>query len=543
MIVRSKKLYSLVLIFSLVLTPTFSYCLTWSGLFSQAQKTYLYLAHNVSKYFSQQSKSSLIKNIREKLATYTHLFFAQNNQDLQVNKSSEVVVNKDIKDQSDAKSRFNYDYVSWKQACKKLPSFIKIGSSYTHTALDWNEFDFALRTFFVVNKIWYLKNTISWVEKAPAQTSDFFNIDAQIFAPFVQKLVVSTDSVIAVRGDLHGDIHSLMAYLDFLQKQGYMHGFKIINTKFNLLFLGDYVDRGNYGAEVLYTLMRLKIANPDQVILVRGNHEDITICSHYGFADEIAAKFGDDVTHSRVQNIARLYDFLPVALYLGSGCGAHKDFLQCCHGGMEVGFNPHALLQINSSIAFQWIEHLNQQTEYAKLDILPDAPCQAKSYFRDFKVNNFNDIGFMWSDFHVPRDGMLCMYNPGRGFMYGKDMTRAILKQESRGTHKVRGVLRAHQHSACMNDMMASILDPKNETNHKGVSKLWKDESTGNRDLWDGIVCTFLVAPDGVYSNQGALFDFDAFALLKMADTFDQWKLTVHRNMLKDIISDYQNRR
>ncbi|MDR3550133.1 MAG: metallophosphoesterase family protein [Candidatus Babeliales bacterium] len=458
------------------------------------------------------------------------------------------------------------DYKSWKDDCSKLPANIntKSENKYRHTALNWQKFEPVLNTFFAVNQQWYLEKNNHWLADAPKDDNEFYDITHSPFKPFVQKMVVAPGTTVAIRGDLHGDIHSLLAYIDFLQQKGYMHGFTITKKDFHILFLGDYVDRGNYGAEVLYTLMLLKIVNPDNVTMVRGNHEDIGMNADpkYAFKDECKAKFSqhdhalehveksaaqsiaasfmpasvsaslDNEFEARFKKIARLYDFLPAALYLGSGNAQGKDFMQCCHGGMEVGFDPVALLDTKSDIAFSWITSLNQVDEYKQLHL---PKCSAVQNLKNFKPYFWAQIGFMWNDYLVDALGDF-LFDPKRGFIYNKKVTAAILNRASRSHHKVKGVLRAHQHSSSNTPMMESILDPK--TNHQGVSKLWKDNAHScQHDLWDGIVCTFLVAPDSKHYNpNGTRFEFDAFALMTTANTFDKWQFKVHRNMLKDIL-------
>jgi diadenosine tetraphosphatase ApaH/serine/threonine PP2A family protein phosphatase len=72
-----------------------------------------------------------------------------------------------------------------------------------------------------------------------------------------------------VVGDLHGDLESLITILNnsaFMQKM-------TASKDASIIFLGDYGDRGAGSAEVYYTILRLKLAFPEQVILLRGNHE------------------------------------------------------------------------------------------------------------------------------------------------------------------------------------------------------------------------------------------------------------------------------
>ncbi len=90
--------------------------------------------------------------------------------------------------------------------------------------------------------------------------------DADLLSPFVQKLLVDPDDQLGFIGDLHGSIHSLLRSLLRLKNLGYVSNeWKIVNPGFYLIFLGDLVDRGEYGVEVWLTVMKLYIENPRQV--------------------------------------------------------------------------------------------------------------------------------------------------------------------------------------------------------------------------------------------------------------------------------------
>ncbi|KKP35354.1 MAG: Serine/threonine-protein phosphatase [candidate division TM6 bacterium GW2011_GWF2_32_72] len=81
-------------------------------------------------------------------------------------------------------------------------------------------------------------------------------------------------------GDIHGDIHSLINILDALVATNFIiisDDYEIFATNgmsVNLFFTGDFCDRGLYSETVVYLLAKLKIANPYNVFLTRGNHDD-----------------------------------------------------------------------------------------------------------------------------------------------------------------------------------------------------------------------------------------------------------------------------
>ncbi|CAM9227882.1 unnamed protein product [Choristocarpus tenellus] len=49
------------------------------------------------------------------------------------------------------------------------------------------------------------------------------------------------------------------------------------------LFMGDYVDRGDFSCEVFFLLLAMKVTHPGEVYLLRGNHETVNQTASCGF--------------------------------------------------------------------------------------------------------------------------------------------------------------------------------------------------------------------------------------------------------------------
>jgi Ca2+-binding EF-hand superfamily protein len=89
---------------------------------------------------------------------------------------------------------------------------------------------------------------------------------------------------VTVVGDLHGSLPSLQKVLELADD---FRG----DPNHCLVFDGDFVDRGDDSLEVFMVLLLLKIAVPDKVLLIRGNHEDSMVAKVYGFSQELKEKY------------------------------------------------------------------------------------------------------------------------------------------------------------------------------------------------------------------------------------------------------------
>ena len=137
---------------------------------------------------------------------------------------------------------------------------------------------------------------------------------------------IEASGEIIVIGDLHGDLDSLQ----YILKSSQFTKKAIRCEEIFLVCLGDYIDRGPNQVEVISTLLQLFIDHPENVILLRGNHEgpkDVKVNPH-DFPLSLIDRYGSSggILYSSFQT---LFDHLYTAAII-----EHTALL--VHGGVPT---------------------------------------------------------------------------------------------------------------------------------------------------------------------------------------------------------------
>lgn len=571
----------------------------------------------------------------------------------------------------------------WTNSCfKKLKEYQtridpeQQGADIPRTFLEFRELKRLTRTFIRSMKKSSFTNESTWLSRNYPK-SELFNWDVKLdynqpVLPYVQKLVVRPGSKVCFIGDLHGSVHSLLRNLWRLVALGYLdESFAIKKSNFYMIFNGDFVDRGRYGVEVLYTLMRLKLANWDNIFLLRGNHEDKDLNDRDGFLNELEAKYdvvdieqdlknevfmhfgqeskvskdvinfdqdkkaynnianefsiikkdvkglkkqlGSD--HEQVKDLGkkiriqqtkntkflrdlkakeelptikqfnallskkyenpydfiwRFFEMLPFALFLGSGEGENLSFVQCCHGGIEPGYDPKQLLA--SDKLFDAISSVISQ------DTTEESP-----YYEDEKPNNH--AGFRWSDFaqsytnnkeikervyqdvvdHIKGKGLsIQQINLNSYMTRGFEMLKgSIVWNESRGAgyiadivstfdylqkNNLRAFFRGHQDQLFglkmffNNDFVYQAawntnLSFQQERNYPCGPYNWRRvTSAEDQSSLDGfLIAKYVPVFTFTSATEGQVVPFDCFGILTTGQRYEEWLLKPYEINLEPV--------
>ncbi|XP_049812956.1 serine/threonine-protein phosphatase 5 [Schistocerca nitens] len=117
-----------------------------------------------------------------------------------------------------------------------------------------------------------------------------------------------------VCGDIHGQYYDLMNIFE-------LNG--IPSEENPYLFNGDFVDRGSFSVECIFTLFGFKLLYPNHFFMARGNHESRVMNEMYGFEGEVKAKY----TAQMAELFTEVYNWLPL-------CHCLNNRVLVMHGGL-----------------------------------------------------------------------------------------------------------------------------------------------------------------------------------------------------------------
>lgn len=219
-------------------------------------------------------------------------------------------------------------------------------------------------------------------------------------------------------GDLHGHLNDLLHVLDANGEPSPTNMY---------LFNGDFVDRGHWGVELLFTLFCLKLVFPDEVHLNRGNHESIICNERYGFKSQLRSAYPgrDEDLYMAIQEAFRE---LPLCHVIGS-----KIFV--VHGGLPM-----------------------EDVSLDEIDAIPRGPVVIPPRSRE----EFIVAGLLWSD---PAD-VTGPSHRGAGCRFDEHITNRFL--ESNG---LRCIVRSHEcvQNGCREDHSGHVLTIFSASNYNNV--------------------------------------------------------------------------
>jgi len=204
-------------------------------------------------------------------------------------------------------------------------------------------------------------------------------------AILAQPMLLEVEAPLNILGDIHGQFPDLLRYFGMSKVE-----------ESSYLFLGDYVDRGRQSLEVMTLLLALKVKRPENVFLLRGNHECASITRIYGFYDECKRRFNIKMW----KLFCDVFNCFPAAAVI-------DDKIFCCHGGLSP--------------------------ELHHLDVVRGMP----------RPTDIPDTGvlcdLLWADPDKDIHGW-CENDRGVSYMFGPDVAATFLSR-----HNIDLIVRAHQ--------------------------------------------------------------------------------------------------
>jgi len=264
------------------------------------------------------------------------------------------------------------------------------------------------------------------IKYASRMVLDFIDVLGK--EPTLRKMSIPEGKHLTMIGDTHGQFYDFMTIVEKAGRPSPDSPF---------LFNGDFVDRGSWSTEVIFSLIAFKLKDPEFVGMNRGNHEMLEANLIYGFCGEVSIKYNLDLFDLFSEAFRRL----PLATLV-------EEKVLCVHGGLP-GPNPRIWMPGQTHDP---TDAIPARVVPASLDDIAKVDRNSElgpSAYRDSigpatDDKEINDermtIDLLWSD---PRGGMGYgpTYRKSRGvYLFGPDVTEGFLKHNN-----LQAILRSHE--------------------------------------------------------------------------------------------------
>ncbi len=318
-----------------------------------------------------------------------------------------------------------------------------------------------------------------------------------------QKLIIPLKSTVIIKGDIHGDHETIPALLNKLEKKGKFKDGHILQHNLFLVFLGDYIDRGPDSIKVIKQITDLKEKNPQNVFLLRGNHETpLFVLSVKNKKDpnslinqlyRAPSKYKSDPTQQKAkidtiaQTLNAAFSLMPQILFVGyeDAKAQRLNYAALLHGGIPTSPRKTDPFYQNDSIAF-YSDATQVAESVTALQTLLSSPLTDLDIFELDILANKRGLKsyispYLWNDFLPTEDiaqDQVSQENPKRGprvWALNKADTQSWINNISTPESRVHFIVRGHQQS------------PRRLFEEKGLEGLAR--------RWNGLVLTLDYSP------------------------------------------------
>lgn len=226
-------------------------------------------------------------------------------------------------------------------------------------------------------------------------------------------------------GDLHGDAEAVVS---IVEQTRFIENMEEGDRSQRLVFLGDFADRGAKDVESLEMVLALKARYPDNVILLRGNHEEMSTGEKYGLKDSLNSRFG--VEGLRLfGSYNKMFKELPAVCVTGNGIVA-------IHGGIPSA-EIKSLRQLsdeNTEWQMRWADPSEEIQNFGQNPMRGGTPMFGEKAFQRFMDMVGGKV--MIRGHEYPKDGAETHFNGRLLTIFSNGGERSVssaYKEQTRG--------------------------------------------------------------------------------------------------------------